>query len=246
MIGVIVLAAALLMLIVEIALPGRAWPTVKNWWPRAILLNIVQAASVYLISPFWDKLFEGKALWNGSDHLGTWGGALFGYVVVTFIYYWWHRLRHSNTFLWKYFHQVHHSPQRLEIVTSFYKHPVEIIANSFLSSFILVVLCGLSREATTIAVLVTGIAELFYHWNVKTPYWLGFIFQRPESHCVHHEMGSHSKNYSDLPIWDMMFGTFHNPKEFSGKCGFEEDRELQLPRMLRGIDVNATLGVERE
>jgi sterol desaturase/sphingolipid hydroxylase (fatty acid hydroxylase superfamily) len=36
--------------------------------------------------------------------------------------------------------------------------------------------------------------------------WLGSVFQRPESHCVHHQEGVHSFNYSDLPLWDMLLG----------------------------------------
>ena len=31
--------------------------------------------------------------------------------------------------LWRTLHQLHHSPKRLEIVTSFYQHPLEIISN---------------------------------------------------------------------------------------------------------------------
>jgi sterol desaturase/sphingolipid hydroxylase (fatty acid hydroxylase superfamily) len=44
----------------------------------------------------------------------------------------------------------------------------------------------------------------------------------PESHCLHCEYGIHGRNYGDLPIWDMIFGTFHNPIALvSIKVGFE-------------------------
>jgi sterol desaturase/sphingolipid hydroxylase (fatty acid hydroxylase superfamily) len=45
--------------------------------------------------------------------------------------------------------------------------------------------------------------------------------QRPESHCLHHEYKIHGRNYSDLPLWDMLFGTFANPQRFTGKVGFQ-------------------------
>jgi sterol desaturase/sphingolipid hydroxylase (fatty acid hydroxylase superfamily) len=237
-VGVIVLTAALIMLAIERAVPGRRWPTVAGWWTRAILLNLFQAATAYLLAPLWDQWLAGSRIWHGSERFGLWGGALFGYLVVTFIYYWWHRFRHEVPFLWRHLHQVHHSPQRLEIITSFYKHPLEIAVNSLLSSFILVALCGLDAPTTALAVMLTGLAELFYHWNVRTPYWLGFVFQRPESHCVHHRQGWHTQNYSDLPLWDMLFGTFHNPRTFEDRCGFIDDRERLLGPMLTGIDVN--------
>ncbi|MCH8043935.1 MAG: sterol desaturase family protein [Planctomycetes bacterium] len=66
--------------------------------------------------------------------------------------------------------------------------------------------------------LITALAELFYHWNVPTPYWLGFVFQRPESHCVHYQEGLHDYNYADLPLWDMLFGTFGSPKRWQLRC----------------------------
>ena len=106
-----------------------------------------------------------------------------------------------------------------------------------LSSAILYLLVGLSPKAASLAVLLTGLAELVYHWNVRTPHWLGYIFQRPESHCVHHQEGLHSFNYADLPLWDMLFGTFRNPKEWQSRCGFGP-LEHRLPEMLIGVDIN--------
>ena len=84
---------------------------------------------------------------------------------------------------------------------------------------------------------MTGLAELLYHWNVRTPYWLGFLIQRPESHCVHHQQGLHSFNYADLPLWDMLFGTLRNPRTWSASCGFEGQRECRVGEMLRGVEV---------
>jgi sterol desaturase/sphingolipid hydroxylase (fatty acid hydroxylase superfamily) len=235
---VFVFITALIMIGVEIKKPGRNWQKVSNWWARAIVLNLFQVISVFIGAATWNKWFAGKALWNAEAYLGITGGALLGYFVITFIYYWWHRIRHESDFLWRYLHQLHHSPQRIEIITAFYKHPVEILINSVLSSAILYLLVGLGPEASSLAVLLTGLAELVYHWNVKTPYWLGFFFQRPESHCIHHKQGWHRQNFSDLPLWDIIFGTFQNPKEFNESCGFSEGRELQMKEMLLGRDVH--------
>jgi sterol desaturase/sphingolipid hydroxylase (fatty acid hydroxylase superfamily) len=230
---VVVLALAFLMLVVERLKPGRDWPSVPAWWARAIAANLVQIGVVFLAGATWDGWMIRHRPWS-ADGLGLLGGALVGYVVITFLYYWWHRVRHSSDFLWRWFHQFHHSPQRIEIVTSFYKHPVELVANGLLSSFIAFWIVGLDRETATLAVTLTGIAELFYHWNVSTPYWVGFLIQRPESHLVHHQEGLHHYNYGDLPLWDMMFGTFHNPRQWSARCGFGDGEEMRLRELLSG------------
>jgi sterol desaturase/sphingolipid hydroxylase (fatty acid hydroxylase superfamily) len=234
----IVFGVAFVMMIIEALRPGRTWKKVSGWWARAVFLNLIQVASVFVGAYTWDAWFAGGSLWQAEQTFGVTGGAVLGYFVITFIYYWWHRWRHENDFLWRNLHQLHHSPQRIEIITAFYKHPLEIVVNGALSSFILYVLVGLGPQASSLAVLLTGLGELVYHWNVKTPYWLGFIFQRPESHCVHHRHGWHRQNFSDLPLWDMLFGTFHNPKEFDDRCGFDSEREARLGEMLLGHDVH--------
>ncbi len=225
------------MIVVERVRPGRRLPTAPGFLGRAVALNGIQAASVFLLGSTLDDWWSRLALWDLST-LGTLASAAIGYLAITFVYYWWHRARHEVDWLWRSLHQLHHSPARLEVVTSFYKHPLEIGVNALLSSAILYGLVGVSPEAGAVAVLITGLAELVYHWNVRTPRWMGWFFQRPEMHCVHHERSRHTNNYSDLPLWDMLFGTFENPEVFDADCGFEAHREARLGAMLLGVDVN--------
>jgi sterol desaturase/sphingolipid hydroxylase (fatty acid hydroxylase superfamily) len=234
---VIVLSAAAVMMGVELLRPGRRWPEPAGWWARAALLNGLQAGMVFLGGRLWEPWLRESRLWS-ADGLGVAGGALAGYLAVTFVYYWWHRWRHESAFLWRWLHQLHHSAQRIEVVTSFYKHPLEIASNGVLSSAILYLLVGVGPEAASYAVLLTGLAELFYHWNVRTPRWLGYIIQRPESHCYHHGRGIHAMNYADLPLWDMLFGTFHNPETWEAECGLGAQGEQRLGDLLLGADVS--------
>ena len=235
-IPMIVLGAGLLMLLAEVTRPGRQFRQPAHWWPRAIAFNLVQAGVAVLAANTWDRSLPQFKLADLST-LAVPLQIMIGYVVLTFVYYWWHRARHQVPLLWRVFHQIHHSPARLEVITSFYKHPIEILSNGVISSAVVYSLLGLTPTAVVGVILLTGLAELFYHWNVKTPYWLGFIIQRPESHCVHHLQGYHRNNYSDLPVWDMLFGTFENPRYQPEDCGFDESKELALWPMLCAKDV---------
>ena len=236
-----VTGVGVLMLTAERLRPGRRWPDVTGWVARAVALNAVQLVIVLFVGGVWDGWMARHRPWS-ADALGPIAGGLLGYVAITFVYYWWHRARHASPLLWRWLHQVHHSPQRLEILTAFYKHPLEIAINGVLTSAVLYLAVGLGPSAATVAVLLTGLAELFYHWNVRTPAWIGWLVQRPENHLVHHQEGHHSHNFSDLPLWDRLFGTYRSADRWTGRCGLGPVAERRLGAMLRGADVTLPAG----
>jgi sterol desaturase/sphingolipid hydroxylase (fatty acid hydroxylase superfamily) len=104
-----------------------------------------------------------------------------------------------------------------------------------------VIVLGLDPLAAALTGYLFSFYGLFQHWNIRTPQWLGYFIQRPESHCVHHRMGVHFYNLSDLPLWDIVFGTFRNPKQYLGECGFEDAGDRRMGAMLAFEDVNASL-----
>ena len=69
------------------------------------------------------------------------------------------------------------------------------------------------------------------------------MFQRPEMHRIHHQYGYHQNNYGDIVWWDMLFGTYENPKKWDETCGFDDWQEQQLVPMLAYRDVHETLEV---
>lgn len=217
---------------------GWKLPQVPTWTIRVLAVNAVQLGVVLIAGITWEKWFTHYTLFDFSATASPVLGGVIAYIISTFIFYWWHRWRHEFDFLWVHFHQIHHSPQRIEVITSFYKHPVEMIANSVIGSILIYIMLGLSAEAGAIYTLCTALGEFFYHTNIKTPQWIGYIFQRPEMHRIHHEYEKHTHNYGDIALWDMLFGTYRNPKEFNATCGFDTKKELMLYEMLKFKDVH--------
>jgi sterol desaturase/sphingolipid hydroxylase (fatty acid hydroxylase superfamily) len=84
----------------------------------------------------------------------------------------------------------------------------------------------------------TTLLAVFQHANIRTPTWLGYLVQRPESHSVHHQRGVHAFNYSDLPVFDLLFGTFRNPTAFAPEQGFWHGASDQVLPMLAMRDVS--------
>lgn len=211
---------------------ARHFPVVRHWTLRSVIIIGIQIGVVELGAFFWDNWFSSQSILS----LARWGepwATLTAFMVISFISYWQHRFKHRFDFLWRYLHQVHHAPTRIEILTSFYRNPAEILLNMLLMSYILYGILGTGVEAATNVVFLMGAADLFYHWNISTPRWLGFIIQRPEAHCIHHMTGVHAYNYGDIPLWDIIFGTYRNVRNFDGACGFGAD-EYRFGAMLLG------------
>jgi len=233
-----ILVAFAACFIVEQVAPGWPLPSVRTWPVRVLAINAVQLGVVLLAGLTWERWLSSASVFHLAAHVSPAVGGLIAYFIATFVFYWWHRWRHEYSFLWRVFHQIHHSPQRLEVVTSFYKHPGEMIVNSIVGSLLVYTLLGLSLEGGAVYTLCTALGEFFYHTNVRTPRWVGFFFQRPEMHRIHHQFGRHKNNYGDITWWDMLFGTYENPRDWVHTCGYEDHQEQQLLAMLAYKDVH--------
>ncbi len=144
---------------------------------------------------------------------------------------------HNTDFLWRHLHQTHHSAERVDIWGALYFHPLDVIGFAFIGSLGLTLLLGVAPQAILAAFLVRSFCGLFQHANLKTPHWLGYIITRPESHALHHERGVHRYNYGDIPVWDMIFGTFRNPKTWRGEAGLVDGGSQRYLDLLIGRDI---------
>lgn len=196
----LLIAIAALMVLIERLWPGNELPSVRGWWFRIAMVNAAQLGMVILAGWTWEHWCGSVSLLRLSEWMGDAWSALAAYGVSTLVYYFWHRVRHESVVFWRLCHQLHHSPRRIELLASFYKHPVEMFLNSVLSALLVYTVLGCSVTAASICMALTAVAEYFYHWNVRTPRWIGWLIQRPESHRVHHQFRHHSQNYADLPL----------------------------------------------
>ena len=165
-------------------------------------------------------------------------GAAIAVLIYELLVYVWHRAMHKNHWLWRGFHQMHHSAERVDSFGAFYFSPLDIVGFTLLSSIALSVV-GLPAQAITYYLYATMFLAVIQHANIRTPQWLGYIVQRPESHSVHHGRGIHHFNYSDLPLFDILFGTFRNPQDFIAESGFEGASSAQIVQMLMFKDIAA-------
>lgn len=221
----------------EYIAPGRKQTKPMGWVIRTLITFISYFYLSAYLPLYWDQHLVQYQIFNLED-LGIYSSTLVAVLVFELMIYIWHRTMHSSKWLWLIFHQLHHSAERVDALGAFYFSPLDMIGFTFIGSLTLTVMVGLDPQAVTYFLYITTFLAIFQHTNIKTPRWLGYLIQRPESHSIHHQKGVHAYNYSDLPIFDIIFGTFKNPDSFEDKVGFYSGASAKVGKMLIFRDIS--------
>jgi len=220
-------------LALELVWRARRYDAPRGWRLRALAVSLAVFGVSLGAGRVWGALLPQWSLVDGAA-LGTWGGAAVGILVYELVHYGYHRAAHRWDWLWRLGHQVHHSAESVDAFGAYYLHPLDAVLFATWAVLVFFPLLGLSPEAGAIASAFLAFNAAFQHANIRTPRWLGYLIQRPESHGVHHGRGIHRYNYSDLPLWDLVFGTFRNPgaRETPVSAGFYRGGSARLAAML--------------
>ncbi|MCB0569615.1 MAG: sterol desaturase family protein [Phaeodactylibacter sp.] len=236
-ISLVAIATYLGLMAWEARYPARELPYVRHWKLKGLLsFGVYFYLSSYL-PLLIDPVLLPYRLFDLAG-LGTVGGAAAGILLYEFVLYFWHRSLHRSDLLWRTFHQMHHSAERLDTYGAFFFSPLDMAGLTTLGSICFALIVGLSPQAITVVLLGTNFLGIFQHANIRTPHWLGYLIQRPESHTVHHAQGIHRHNYSDLPIFDILFNTFYNPNGYEHETGFYPGSTSRIVDMLLFRDIS--------
>jgi len=147
-------------------------------------------------------------------------------VVIDFIFYVMHRLKHRWRWYWR-LHETHHSSMDVDFLSAVRFHPFEKIIDRVVYLFPLLVF-GVSNRAIFIWAAVDSFMGMFNHSNLK---WrLGpfiYLVNGPEMHRWHHARnpGVRECNYGNhLSIFDWIFGTAYLSKERPTDFGVDDPK----------------------
>jgi sterol desaturase/sphingolipid hydroxylase (fatty acid hydroxylase superfamily) len=225
-------------LILERLAPARPQPRVRRWLAKGIAFFVLCAALNAVIPAAVMMKLGGYSVFH-LHRLGTVGGALLMLLVSDFVGYAVHRGLHTSERIWRWTHQLHHSAERMDMAGSSFFHPFDILLQQILPGLLVVLLLGVSPGAAALGGLFGFFFGVSPHLNIRTPAWLGYVFQRPEMHAIHHQRGVHAYNYGVLAFSDLVFGTWRNPTTFPQEAfGFWDGASGKLGAMLVGRDVS--------
>ena len=220
---------------IEALFPARQLPEVAGHRARSVLTLLayflISSYLPFLVTPWLAPLQVLDLASFGAVGGGL--GALLAYQVVGYAY---HRALHRFGFLFRSVHQMHHSAERLDVPSAFWFSPLDMAGWTLVATIALAIV-GVTPEAVVVFVLSGTFLSTFQHANLRTPRWLGYLIQRPESHSYHHARGVHASNYADLPVLDLIFGTFVNPADFAPATGYYDGASKRVGEMLLLRDV---------
>lgn len=227
------------MAVEAFARSGRTMPEVRHWR----LIGIFGLMVTLLFNALLPTVFQPLLVPLHVLDLGDWGLWAAGPTVVltTFLTYWSHRIQHRFDLLWRLGHQLHHSVARVDIASAMIFHPIDV-AVQVAMTILAATLLGVSAHAAGLAGVIGFAIALYQHWDVATPRWTGWFIQRPEAHMLHHRRDVHALNFGDMPVWDMIFGTYDNPERADVEVGFADGRARRVMAMIACVDVNRTEG----
>ncbi len=181
---------------------GIFWGAVSGFVVKVLLFAQILA----WLEPY------GHALW--PSELPLIAQVFLFLLLKDFFRYWYHRWMHEVPFMWRW-HAVHHSVERLYWLNGIRSHPLELFVQTLIWAIPLALLQP-GAEVAMISVLMSLSIGVFQHANIdaKLGYW-EYIFSIGDNHRYHHYNtdGIGDSNYGgEFIVWDILFGTFHNPR----------------------------------
>jgi sterol desaturase/sphingolipid hydroxylase (fatty acid hydroxylase superfamily) len=142
------------------------------------------------------------------------------YFTDHFVGYWVHRLYHTKLF-W-HLHRFHHSAPELNFITFYRVHPAETFTRVLFFISPLTIL-NAPDNVLLVALVVNIFLNYCQHSQMPKNWgWIGrWVFGSPGFHQLHHSIDAEhrDKNFCSCPLWDRVFGTWHDDRAVPSAYG---------------------------
>jgi len=222
------LVLGLVFMPIEALFPLRPQRVLREGWQTDLKHFFVSHAGVQLLS--FAGMIPAQVLFAWAVQLDfqqavaaqpVWLQFIEMVVLADFTTYWVHRAFHQVPSLW-HFHAIHHSSQEMDWLAGSRIHPFDAVVTRA-AAFIPVFVLGFSPAALYAYLVFVSFHAVFVHANLRWRFpFLRWLLSTPEYHHWHHTSDDEGldKNFAQfLPLWDVVFGTAHQPAHWPKKYG---------------------------
>jgi alkylglycerol monooxygenase len=192
-----------------------AWRAKKPWY-RALSFGSDLGCGIQ--SQAWGLLYEPAMV---AIHVGVYETLrvgdlpatpaiwLLNFVLVDFLYYWWHRASHRVNFMWAA-HVVHHQSEDYNLAVALRQSAITGLTS--MPFYLPLALLGFPPLVTLTNIALNTLYQYWIHTRfVRTLGPLEWVMNTASHHRVHHGINPEyiDKNHAGVFIvWDRLFGTF--------------------------------------
>ena len=216
---VVALPIILLMIFVEVLVANAknisAYKTNDSLGTLGLLTgNILMAVSIKGFTLAFHLFLYEFRVFDLVSLIPIWFLWLMTFVLIDFIFYFYHRISHRSRFLWA-IHMSHHSSEEMNFAVAYRQAWLGPISK--IPFFMILPLIGLDPTMIAVAGVLSTLWGIVGHTQIINK--LGpfeWIFNTPSHHRVHHGSNAQyiDRNYGNLLIiWDRFFGTFEPENE---------------------------------
>ncbi|MEP7277213.1 MAG: sterol desaturase family protein [Bacteroidota bacterium] len=217
----------LLIYIAEHIFPQRTSSSLAKHDVLNALVGVFNGIVIFIGGYFFQQLIT----WLNKNNIGllylvrinSHVKTLLQLLLIDLFMYWWHRLNHHISFLWR-FHQFHHTDTAMNSTTALRFHVVEL-SFSYVARIMVFPILGITLNSIILYSLLFFPIVILHHSNIKISARLDQVFRKlfvtPHMHRIHHSRipTETNSNYSSLfPFWDLLFKTYR--KKPSGIIDF--------------------------
>jgi sterol desaturase/sphingolipid hydroxylase (fatty acid hydroxylase superfamily) len=220
-IGYLAVVYAAMSIIERFAPAERGQPIQRTFFNLALtpLLLAISGALVIVLTPLIQPAVAGPLgrlleIQFPDGVAGSFLAAFALFFVLDFFYYWWHRLQHTNSWLWEQ-HALHHSERSLNVCASLRHHWLEDPLRVFFQMLPFGFFFHLEQPSVGWVAMLVGLWPFFIHMNLRLDMGpLTAVLAGPQYHRIHHSIlpQHRDRNFAAVfPFWDILFRTAHLP-----------------------------------
>ena len=147
--SIIVISIFFILIITEAVIPARNLSPIKFWRIKGITAFFIYFFISSYLPLIWNNYLADYKIFN-LTFLGDYWGGLTALLLYELGVYVWHSSMHKNQILWRVFHQMHHSAERVDTYGAFYFSLMDMIGFTLLTSLAMVWIAGLVNKVKPI------------------------------------------------------------------------------------------------
>lgn len=206
--------------------------------PGFVIVRLAMLPIPFAIAVWAEARDLGLLNWLG---LHGWIGAIAGFILMDYAYWWWHRANHMIPLFWR-FHNVHHTDLDMDVTTAARFHFGEMFfSTGFLSLALL--FFGIDPLTFIVFFIVFEASTCFHHSNWRLPIALerilNLVMVTPRMHGIHHSIVERETNSNWGTVfcwWDKFHSTLRRdiPQDAItiGVAAYRDEQELTLGKLL--------------